>query len=117
MEAKSATAIPDGMVVLFVPLPVVETKSGPQAALQATAIHIAVIASEAHISRTWSTSNQLCSGVDRAGWCERLDMAHLLSEARLAGPRAGGIRVETGAMCLKVRIAAANYGELPSDFR
>ncbi|HET9244155.1 MAG TPA: hypothetical protein VFN99_12020 [Gaiella sp.] len=50
--------------MLFVPLPVVETKSGPQAALHATAIHIAAIATEAHISRTWSNSNQLCSDVD-----------------------------------------------------
>ena len=56
------------MVVLFVPPPVVETKSGPQAALQATAIHIAAIASEAHISRTWNNSNQLRSGVGLSGW-------------------------------------------------
>jgi hypothetical protein len=64
IEANSATAMPEGMVVLLVPPPLVETKSGPQAALQATAIHIAAIASEAHISRTWSSSNQLCSDVD-----------------------------------------------------
>ena len=96
IEANSATAIPEGMVVVFVPLPVVETKSGPQTALQVTAIHIAVIASEAHISRTWSTSNQLCSGVDRAGGCERLDMATSFLHSRLAGPRPAGIRDETG---------------------
>ena len=94
----------------------------PQAALQATAIHIAAIASEAHISRTWSSSNQLCSGVDRAGGCETLDKALLLSESRLAGPRPGGIRDETVRGCLKVRIAATadeagDPGRSPDDER
>ena len=89
------------MVVLFVPLPVVETKSGPQAALQATAIHIAVIASEAHISRTWITSNRRAQVSTQQACVRWLDMAHLLSVSRLAGPRTGGIRDETGRAALE----------------
>ena len=50
IEANTPTVIPEGMVVVFVPLPLVETKSGPQTALQATAIHIVAIASDAHIA-------------------------------------------------------------------
>jgi hypothetical protein len=49
-HAKIATKIPDGIVVLLDPDPVVDTKSGPQTAVAATAIHIDVIASDAHAS-------------------------------------------------------------------
>jgi hypothetical protein len=52
IAANIATAIPDGIVVLLVPDPLEETKSGPHTALTATANHIAVTASEAHISLT-----------------------------------------------------------------
>jgi hypothetical protein len=36
IEANTATAIPDGIVVLFVPEPLTETKSGPHTAQIAT---------------------------------------------------------------------------------
>jgi len=58
MDANIATAIPEGMVVLFVPDPLEETKSGPHTALTATAIHIAKIASEAHTSLTSNIADQ-----------------------------------------------------------
>jgi hypothetical protein len=50
MAANIATAIADGIVVLFVPDPLEDTKSGPHTALTATAIHIAATATAAHIS-------------------------------------------------------------------
>jgi hypothetical protein len=56
MEANSATAIPDGMVVLFDPL--VETKFGPQIAQSDTAIHMAVMDSDAQTSLLRKTEAQ-----------------------------------------------------------
>jgi len=58
MHANRATAIPDGTVVLFVPEPLVDTKFGPQTAATETAIHIAVIASDAHIFLVRINSDQ-----------------------------------------------------------
>ncbi|MCE3286578.1 MAG: hypothetical protein K0S64_184 [Gaiellaceae bacterium] len=58
MDANIATAIPDGMVVLSVPDPLEETKSGPHTALTATATHIAEIASDAHISLMRSSDDR-----------------------------------------------------------
>ena len=51
MVANIATAIPEGIVV---PLPSLlwETRSGPHTEATATAIHIAAIASDAHVSAT-----------------------------------------------------------------
>jgi hypothetical protein len=72
IAANIATAIPDGIVVLFVE-PLEDTKSGPQTALTATAIHIAAMASDAHISATKSEDQPLRS-VTRAGGCEIVDI-------------------------------------------
>jgi hypothetical protein len=44
--------IPEGIVVVLAPEPLVETKSGPQTAEIATATHMAKIASDAHASVT-----------------------------------------------------------------
>ena len=60
MVANSATKIPDGMVVLL-PSLLDPTKSEPQTAVTATAIHIAVIASDAQTSLRRSSEVQLCS--------------------------------------------------------
>ena len=44
--------IPEGMVVVLAPDPLVDTKSGPQTAAIATAIHIAKMARDAQVSVT-----------------------------------------------------------------
>jgi hypothetical protein len=82
MDAKRATATPEGMVVLDVPAPLVETKSGPQIALTETATHIAVIASDAHISLMRKSAAHVPSWMDAAGGCEMLDMSRLLSQEK-----------------------------------
>jgi hypothetical protein len=76
MAANIATAIPEGMVVLFVPDPLEETKSGPQTALTATAIHIAKIASEAHTSLTTKIADHPGSRTAPVGGCEMVDTSH-----------------------------------------
>jgi hypothetical protein len=53
---------PDGIVVLFPPL-LVDTKSGPQTALTATAIHIDVIANDAQTSAVMYSSQCSRSGI------------------------------------------------------
>jgi hypothetical protein len=73
IAANIATAIPDGIVVWFVGL-LDDTKSGPQTALTATAIHMAAIASDAHISATKS-EDQPGRSVTRVGGCEMVDIA------------------------------------------
>jgi hypothetical protein len=77
--ANTAMAIPDGMVVLFVPEPFTETKSGPHTALTATTTHIATIASDVHVSatRNWADHCRF-SGASCVGWCETVDIPHLL---------------------------------------
>jgi hypothetical protein len=57
MDANSATKMPDGMVELL-PSLLDPTKSGPQRAVTETAIHIAVIASDAQTSLTRSSEAQ-----------------------------------------------------------
>jgi hypothetical protein len=85
MDANTATAIPDGIVVLLPPGPLLETKSAPHTALTATAIHIATIASDAHISVARSCKDQrLLSGIARADGCEMVDISHLLPGATFA---------------------------------
>jgi len=53
------------MVVVVAPEPLVETKSGPHTALIATVLHIAKIASDAHISRTSSCDHTGVAGESR----------------------------------------------------
>ena len=60
MVANSPTKIPDGMVELL-PSLLDPTKSEPQTAVTATAIHIAVIASDAQTSLRRSSEAQLYS--------------------------------------------------------
>ena len=62
IEANTATAIPDGIVVVLAPEPLDETKSGPHTALIATALHMAKIASDAHISGTSTWDHIRVSG-------------------------------------------------------
>jgi hypothetical protein len=69
MAAKNATMTPDGIVALSLPPLLVVTRSGPQTAVTATATHIAVIAREAHTSRTISEA-QPRSGTAPEGECE-----------------------------------------------
>src|SRR5262245_66245047 len=71
MQANIATMTPDGIVVLLAPLPLVDTKSGPHTALTATAIHIAVIASDAQTSDVMCSSQCCRSGT---GCCETVDI-------------------------------------------
>jgi hypothetical protein len=68
-------AIPDGIFVLFVPAPLLDTKSGPQTAAIATAAHIAKMASDAQVSMTRTRSLQWrVSGEVPVGRCEIFDM-------------------------------------------
>jgi hypothetical protein len=93
MVANIATAIPEGIVVLLEPAPLVDTKSGPQIVAIATAIHIAKIASDAHISTTRTRWDQCrVSGETAVGGCEIVDMSHLLPSERLACCDTLGIR-------------------------
>src|SRR5215475_10569420 len=73
MQANIATTTPDGIVVLLAPLPLVDTKSGPHTALTATAIHIAVIASDAQTSAVMCSSQCCRSGTE---CCETVDIVH-----------------------------------------
>ena len=50
--ANIATMIPDGIVVVLDPEPLVDTKAGPQTAEIATVTHIAKMANDAHVSVT-----------------------------------------------------------------
>jgi hypothetical protein len=88
IDAKIATATADGMVVLFVGL-LLDTKSGPHTAATATAIHIATIASDAHISVT-KNRVQCSSLVTCVGACGMVDIStsFLGSDARTSRPRA-----------------------------
>lgn len=86
MEANSATAIADEMVVLLEPEPLMETKSAPHAALAATATHIATIAMDAHISLTKIRADQpsgSCTTLD--GSCGTVVISHLLPAPRSHG--------------------------------
>jgi hypothetical protein len=74
-NANNATTIPDGMVVLCVPAPLVETKSGPHTALTDTATHITTIASDPHISRRRRSEARPRCSIDPAGRCEIVDMS------------------------------------------
>ena len=96
IEANTATAIPDGIVVLFVPEPLTETKSGPHTAQIATTTHIAVIASDAHISGTsTSPAHRRFSGAIPEEGCDAVDISHLLFSRSVSGGRICVIRART----------------------
>jgi hypothetical protein len=92
IDANTATAIPDGMVVLFPPL-LVDTKSGPHTALTATTTHIAMMATDAHISVTSSRADRSPrSAPAPTGPCERADISHLLPGPTFSPPLHRAIR-------------------------
>src|SRR5262245_1920960 len=74
--ANIAMTIPEGMVVLLVPDPLVEAKSGPQTAAIATAIHIAKIASDAQVSTTRTCVQRRASDGIPVGGCGMVDISH-----------------------------------------
>src|SRR5215467_12634780 len=78
MDANSATKKPIGIVE---PLPSLLWKTAlePQIEATATAIHIAQIASDAHISRARSSRVRPRSGTVPVGGCEIVDISHLPS--------------------------------------
>src|SRR5206468_639755 len=71
---NNATKIPEGIVTVCTPEPLLATKSGPHTAVTDTAIHIAVIASEPHTSRMRRNSTHW----GRAGPFATLVISHLL---------------------------------------
>jgi hypothetical protein len=74
MNANSATKTPVGMLE---PLPSLlwKTALGPQTEATATAIHIAKIASDAHISRARSSTVHPRSETVPLGGCEIVDIS------------------------------------------
>jgi hypothetical protein len=94
--ANIAMMTPEGIVVLFVPAPLLATKSGPHTVANATEIHIAKIPSEAHISVTKTRFDQ-CGASDDipvGGW-EIVDIPHLLCAASI--PMLDGRRIRADA--------------------
>src|SRR5262245_13186761 len=78
-SAKSAMATADGIVVLLPPASML-LMSGPKSAVSSTTSHIAVIASDAHMSRASSHHGR---PVAPEGSCEMVVMAYLLLVDRM----------------------------------
>jgi hypothetical protein len=91
--ANIAMMIPEGIVVLFVPAPLLDTKSGPHTDAIATEIHITKIESDAHISATRTRFDQcgVSDEIPLGGW-EIVDIPHLLPSASVPRTRTRGIR-------------------------
>src|SRR5262249_60093895 len=100
IDANSATKTPVGIVDPF-PSLLWKTASGPQTEETATAIHIAKIVSDAHMSRAWSNSVHPPSETPPVGGCEIVDISHLLPRSHSSSTRTGvhqgrrGYRVRT----------------------
>jgi hypothetical protein len=72
-NAKTVTKTAVGMVELL-PSLLLNLASGPQIAVRKTAIHIAVIASDAHISETRRRNHRGRSWAIWEGSCDRVDI-------------------------------------------
>src|SRR5262245_60733342 len=106
IDANSATKTPSGIVD---PLPSLlwKTASGPQTDATATAIHIAKIASDAHMSRARSSQVHPRSDTVSVGGCEIVDISHLLPRHHPSSPRS---RVHRGQRGTRVRIDGSRRG-------
>ena len=87
-HANTVTKTAVGMVELL-PSLLLNLASGPQIAVMNTATHMAVIASDAHISGTSRNDHRSRSA---GGSCEIVDISHLLSGTSVAPGRSRSVR-------------------------
>src|SRR6185436_16936501 len=88
------TMIPEGMVVVLAPAPLMATKSGPKMEQNSTASHIAVMANEAHISLTSTRENHRGRSAAVGGACaDTVDMSNTSFHSRGSRRRRPGASV------------------------